>query len=596
MKLKVYQQGGGLIYTPFIPGAQGTTSRSGSGEDDSKIDPLDKEILALMKDQNLLPSDIQAIYSSLTAFQKKTQHLSGLGGTSAYRSVMPGMLKIMNMVSVARANKEQWDNSVSEIKKHDAGSEVALDGYGRMWVRNKENGELSRVTPDEFDREKYIPVSNSQLLSYRQRDNNLAFSDNMFGETGMDVVGMKDIRSELDTMISNIGEIETSNFQLQKFSDIAQDIQGMGVYKVTQKYSKGDIADFANLLYSRLSNGAKHLIDAHAAIDGYDKHDYILSIIRMQTDSSVIPSYDSSLSKATGMGTGEGNEKLDTKDTYAEHLNNGNMFGGGSWMIIQPSNSDLALYAYAQDVGAVLKDEKRFETANLAEVLTNADAIGAIVDAGNIYFGDQLLNGNDFSKVMYDSSSNMKRVYLPVKPDPDHLGHYQPDFDTQQKVGKLQEYMDSHGEISYAYIKEKLEDIPNAYLDEEHKVIRFKNERPFLAINGIVSSEKVRFNTASNYIRSMDRGEGDPRKDYKDTYNHVINYGYETGNDKNRYDNGKASGRSLYEGVIYMPLTSPTVAAGIFNTEHFNKSVYTDAGQKSDTRQASQTAKTNFVE
>ncbi len=133
MKLtKVYQQGGGLIYTPFIPGAQSTTSKSGSGEDDSKIDPLDKEILALMKDQNLLPSDIQAIYSSLTAFQKKTQHLSGLGGTSAYRSVMPGMLKIMNMVSVARANKEQWDHSVEEIKKHDAGAEVALDGYGRM--------------------------------------------------------------------------------------------------------------------------------------------------------------------------------------------------------------------------------------------------------------------------------------------------------------------------------------------------------------------------------------------------------------------------------------------------------------------------------
>lgn len=265
-------------------------------------------------------------------------------------------------------------------------------------------------------------------------------------------------------------------------------------------------------------------------------------------------------------------------------------------MVIQPSNSDLALYAYAQDVGAVLKDGKRFETSNLAEVLTNADAIGAIIDAGNIYFGDQLLNGNDFSKVMYDSSSNMKRVYLPVKPDPEHPGHYQPDFDAQQKVGKLQEYMDSHGEISYAYIKEKLEDVPNAYLDEEHKVIRFKNERPFLAINGVTSSEKVRLNTTSNYVRAMDRGEGDPRKDYKNIYNHVINYGYETGNDKNRYDNGKASGRSLYEGVIYMPLTSPTVAAGVFNTEYFNKSVYTDAGQKSDARQASQTAKTNFVE
>jgi len=332
MKLKVYQQGGGLIYTPFIPSRTESTlsgSKGNSGEDDPKLDPLDKEIFALMKDQNLLPSDIQAIFNSLTAFQKKTQHLSGLGGTSTYRSVMPGMLQIQRMVSLARANKDQWDASVSEVQKHDAGSEVALDGYGRMWVMDKE-GNLSKIAPSDYSSEKYMPVSNSQLLSYRQRNDDMAFADSMFGETGMDVVGMKDVRTELDSMIDKIGTIETANLQVQKFSDLAKDLQGMGIYKVVQKYSKGDIEDFAGLLYNRLSTEARHLIDANAAIGGYDKHDYILSIIRMQTDSSVIPSYDASVSKAAGMGTGESSDKLDTKDTYAEHLNNGNMFGGGS--------------------------------------------------------------------------------------------------------------------------------------------------------------------------------------------------------------------------------------------------------------------------
>ena len=108
MKLKVYQQGGGLIYTPFIPGAQGvaTGSASGrsSGEDDDKIDPLSKEMLALMKDANLLPSDIQMIYNRLLAFQKRTQHLPpGMG----YSTVMPGLLQIQQMVDVAKANKDQ---------------------------------------------------------------------------------------------------------------------------------------------------------------------------------------------------------------------------------------------------------------------------------------------------------------------------------------------------------------------------------------------------------------------------------------------------------------------------------------------------------
>jgi hypothetical protein len=115
MKLKVYQQGGGLIYTPFIPeqyaDSSGRSSKSSSGSDDedAKLDPLDKELLGLMKDQNLLPSDIQAIYNKLVVFQKKTQKLSemeGFGGTGSYRSVMPGMLQIMNLTNQAKNNKE----------------------------------------------------------------------------------------------------------------------------------------------------------------------------------------------------------------------------------------------------------------------------------------------------------------------------------------------------------------------------------------------------------------------------------------------------------------------------------------------------------
>jgi hypothetical protein len=108
MKLKVYQQGGGLIYTPFIPQpyVSDTGSKKGSsGDGEDKLDPLDKEIIALMKDQNLLPSDIDKIYDRLITFQKKSQSLIGMGGS--YRSAMPGMLKIMNLVSQAKLNKAE---------------------------------------------------------------------------------------------------------------------------------------------------------------------------------------------------------------------------------------------------------------------------------------------------------------------------------------------------------------------------------------------------------------------------------------------------------------------------------------------------------
>ena len=89
MKLKVYQQGGGLIYTPFIPeqwlGTSGKTSKtSGSSDEEDKLDPLDKELLGLMKDQNLLPSDIEMIYNRLIAFQRRSQNLSKMSGSISF--------------------------------------------------------------------------------------------------------------------------------------------------------------------------------------------------------------------------------------------------------------------------------------------------------------------------------------------------------------------------------------------------------------------------------------------------------------------------------------------------------------------------------
>jgi hypothetical protein len=137
MKLKTYQQGGGLIYTPFIPeqaaAASGASSaKSSDSDEDSKLDPLDKELLNLMKGQNLLSSDVNLIYDRLIAFQRRTQNLSSLSGSNGYRSVMPGMLQIMKLVENAKANKAEWDEKVAEIKHHDAGAEVAMDSMGRM--------------------------------------------------------------------------------------------------------------------------------------------------------------------------------------------------------------------------------------------------------------------------------------------------------------------------------------------------------------------------------------------------------------------------------------------------------------------------------
>ena len=572
MKLKVYQQGGGLIYTPFIPGRTSSKmsgSDSGSGENEPKLDPLDKEILALMKDQNLLPSDIQAIFNSLSAFQRRTQHLTAAGaGTSAYRSVMPGMLQIMNMVSVARANKQQWDNSVTEVKKHDAGSEVALDGYGRMWVMDTEDGKLLRVSPKDYDSSKHAPISNSQLLSFRQRNDDLAFSDKMFGETGMDVVGMKDIREELDSMISKLGKIKSENPRVQKLSDIASGIEGLGIFQISQEYSKGDLADFSQLLYSRLSNEAKHLIDANAAIGGYDKFQYILNIIRSETSQEESVKFDASLSKAAGFGAGagDGSEKLNDHDTYPERLATGQTEIGAYDFILTKANGNK-LWTFTQNYGPAMSNGNGMETMSMEQFYRKFDASG-IVDWSKATFGDYQISAVDLPKIMYKGGSTVKRVVLPVKQD----GSI--NFKAQEEADVLQNWINEHEEVTDALIQERVQEIDNAYWDPEHRVIKFKNAKAFLAVDTISSSDKVRFNPDSDWVYKMDRDPNNIRKDWLDLYESVLENGFIEHQKEKKYDFGSTAGRHLYEAVMFLPIISDTIGAAVYHDQNVPKSRY----------------------
>lgn len=595
MKLK-YQQGGGLIYTPFIPGSLQSTATSGgndnSGSDEPKIDALDKEILALMKGADLLPSDVQEIYNALISFQRSTQHLSDYGGgTSAYRTVMPKMLRIMNMIDVAKHNKDYWNGKMTEMRQHDAGSEVALDSYGRMWVQDLESKELKRIAPTDFDREKYNPVSNSMLMYMRERD--LGFGDSIIDDTGMSLTGMGDVREEMDNIISKFGTIKSDDLQVQKFSDIAKDLQGMGVYKITNKYSKGDLHDFTGLLYNRLSRNAQHLIDANCAISGNDLHDYILGIIRSETSLESSQDYEANLTKAVGLGGAGGSgsdsdEKLNDHDTYAERLASG---AGvvAHWDYIMPGNSGSKLWGYVQNYGTPMSNDKSMGTMSMEKFMQNFDASGDI-EWSKATFGGYNITSVDLPKIMFKGGSTIKRMYLPVKPD----GTV--DFTAQQEMATLQNWIDENGILNETLIQERVSEIDNAYWDPEEKVIKFHNSKPFFILDVLTSSDKVRFNSDSPYVYNMDKGPADIRRDWLDTYEDVLENGYPGATKNKDYDFGKTRGRHLYEGLLFLPIVNDTIAATIYHNQNVSKNRYVDVRDQAELKEKKQNLRGNYAE
>lgn len=584
MKLKVYQQGGGLIYTPFIPeqyavSGSSSSKRSNSSDEDSKIDPLDKELIGLMKGQNLLSSDIEVIYDRLIRFQKSTQNLSdplGLGtGSSDYRSVMPGMLQIMRLVETAKNNKAEWDEKVSEIKKHDAGAEVAMDSYGRMWVQDPEKG-LTRVTPSEFDRDTQTPVSNSQLIALRRRSPELAFSDAVLGDTGIDVVGAEDVRKEIDEIIKAAGSIKEVKFGKIPFSEIAEDLQGAGIYKVSQKYSKADLKGFAELLYSQLSNSAKHLITANAAIGGYDKLDYINSIINSRTPVEPDIDYQASITKATGTGgTGgsgaDGDEKNLTEDSYIEGLARGSNHMAPRETMFNPT-SKISLHAFVQNAGELKEnDGKTKVNPGMLDAVFEKVGLKDISPQMTVTFGDQIIDESNLGQVLYDGSP-VQRVDLPYTTI---NGEVTVDWGLIETIEEANKQLESKA-VTPGMLKELASNNPKLVWNENTGKLEARNHMWFITFGAMVGDDFVEgLDLTTNYLEKM---SDDRKKTWEEKYVEAIEYGFVNHgkNDPKRTAHHKTKwgfpikfnyNSNFYHGNVFMPILNEL--AGV--TEYSSK-------------------------
>ena len=601
MKLKVYQQGGGLIYTPFIPEQQAVASSTAgsrttnSSDEDSKLNPLDKELLDLMKGQDLLPSDIQMIYNRLIQFQRKTQSLSsesGFGSSDSYRSVMPGMLQIMNLVSQAKYNKQADKDVISRMTSENAGNEFALDGYGRMYVQDLKSREIKKINPSEFDSEKHLPLSNSQLLYLRERNPELAFDGDVF-EDMRNMVGMTSVSKEIDRIIKEFGTEEGQRYLSKETAQIFSDLNNPdGAYKLTMKVPSSGLKQAWKTIYDQLPINMQNLLKIRSAVSGDTPETYISDIVLHNSSTTQNIDYDATMSKAAGFSVGDGSSSSEktTKDTYAERLVSGDGLDPEQWINIMPSNSGVVLNAYSQNAGPLLKEGNRLYNTNLQVALTQAEAVGGIVDAQSITFGDQLISPDDYTNIMVNNYVNMKRVYLPITYSED--GRVMPDFRAQQLLETVQDKLRNE-QYSEVWINQWLEEnLPNAHYNSQTKQVEFDKRyvRPFLVLNGIAAKNRVRFDETSPYLHHLSADEG---VRLKDDYKRIVSE--QTVGNKIEHVDGKGANRwKYYSGNIYLPISGQVIGAALYNDQYFPQETYTDITQRARANELRQNMKTNF--
>ena len=116
---RIFQSGGVVSYTPFIPnsGTASTTSSSKSTEKQDKVEGIQKEIINVLKESGI-QSDVDVFLSTAGAFLDRSQHLSNMsifGGDDPDYS-MTDLITVLQLANNVKQNKLQWDEAAANLK------------------------------------------------------------------------------------------------------------------------------------------------------------------------------------------------------------------------------------------------------------------------------------------------------------------------------------------------------------------------------------------------------------------------------------------------------------------------------------------------
>ena len=601
---RIFQSGGVVSYTPFIPnsGTASTTSSSRSTEKQDKVEGIQKEIINVLKESGI-QSDVDVFLSTAGAFLDRSQHLSNMsifGGDDPDYS-MTDLITVLQLANNVKQNKLQWDEAAANLKGQNSWNEAAIASNGYLYVASENGLETISVNDYHKNRDKYQVLTNSQLLGLREKDPNMAFNSNILKDVA-GAISLNKITDQLLDMISKFSTTTRSEYINKTGDNISQSawngIQLLidegpdGYYKATTKTELNNMRSAMDYLWSALGADGQKRLRAEVAVSGGDpnknRYDLIAQMLEHNTDFSQDVNFDKSATDYDPDGNGKGTSKTTyVEQTRAERYASGNGFGNSQWLPILSSDKATPMYVSAQNLGPVLsKDEKTlFGDANLEEVLNDAYGIGGIVDRSAITFGEMPITWDDASKLMFEGGTNMYRALVPVKRD--STGKLRPNFELQEKINEMNENR-LFNNMSAESIRNLVEDIPGVRYNEQTGLIEATDVAPFLVLQATASTDTLSSDLKNTkYLHDLSNEE-DRKK--KSKYNAITGSrpSYGGGEKRQNTDNPKTTwwmGYQFYSGNVFIPINDSVIAASVYNDQLVPQDTYVNMSAKEQARQ-----------
>lgn len=610
MKIVKMQAGSQLPFVDYIPVTQnvysgkGATTASSSGK--KETDALDKALYKVIEEGGLT-SDSNYFYSIAESILQD----ASLGMASKFSSehTVTQLIQLRKVANQLKENKNLYDEAVDHMRSENTGDDYALTTDGKVYVgRQTEEGkfELNTVKISELKEKlnEWSPITNKTLLQLRDSSNEFAFRKDMLLDVSGSI-GMDDVMTTVDNIIKRFGKLEKTTNELRVGSDVKEGLEGL--YKITVEQSNVTLTPevkkaAAKFIMSNLNNNAKNVLKLNATMAGVDTDNYLINTIVLASDTM----YKEELSKTIEALNKEKGKSTDGGDKPTERSFINTVVLGEAVEdkdILLSGTDGVGIKARGQAYGFRDESGNRIAMGNMENILTQKDnALGNVVDVNSISIGNTLVNTLDLHKIVYDGSSTLNRMYLPIDEDVyAATGHIKPDFDALDKFQKFKKWSKDNPNASPQEQAIKAEDLGlSIQYDSNANSWKFRNTHLFLSLNGYVSEELIPMEDSDKkYLSHMDKST---RKELLDLYENYVNYGQSSPDKDKKHPNSVnlvsffdwVGQSNLYQGMIFMPVLDRGMEYIAASNEIVPKSDFMDMKNKRSLQDQQRNFKSNF--
>ena len=487
--LRKMQQGGGFPLVQWTPlmgspyqqylallmsGKEGTSSKSSSkssssSSSDKQEASLAKSIIETLKGGDLLQSDMDVIAAQMAKFFDLQQYApEEMDENMLYR----GYISMLSQVNKAKQSASNFKQAYDNASKNGGLHEAAINEQGLVYVGQKGTDKLSVVTPEQYfeNQDKYILLTNQDLLYLRQNHPSQAFNDTNILSAASNGVGMDQVSKFVKEIVGTLGHDKNSRDQLvYNFGEQA----AQGIKVLEDLKSKGFTTEETNAV---MSGGLKALWELNTVTqDQYKQASQAIgavwqslpanmrSLLTLRTGSKegavdliskMILSgttYESSfkvsdttpldesgnLKSSTKTGTGgSGDDKM--KLTAASNLALG--YGKPTKFVITPNGKDSSTGWHVSGNSLPITDssDKNLGDTTMDELTR---AFGGMLDLSHAYMGNSRISSLGTGQV-WIHTGEITQVALPKDPN---VNYNKPHFERFRLVSEADDILEKEG-------------------------------------------------------------------------------------------------------------------------------------------------------